>query len=182
MKELKTPAFTIRLMRQIAFVSALFAVVLCSLILVNWFQLQRTDPLNTPVLKKSIEILSNQPDDRQLRDQVRMLDLLARKAYFTSQWQIRTGGYLLLICIMVVVICLKTTEYIQKRLPDIPGARNDTFWIDRKINRKWVAYTGAGIAALALLFAFLTHKELGKMPGEESSRQTDTIAAGGIAR
>ncbi|MCK9421596.1 MAG: PQQ-binding-like beta-propeller repeat protein [Bacteroidales bacterium] len=182
MKEQKNPASTIRLLRQIAFVSILFAAILCILILVNWFQLQRADPLNTPVLKTTIERLSNNPDDQQLRDQLRTLDLLARKAYFTSQWQICTGGYLLLISILVVVICLKTIDFIQKKIPDLPGAKTDTFWIDRKINRKWVAFTGIGIVLISLVLAFFTHDELGKMLGEENSRQTDTITDQGLTK
>ncbi|MCK9203574.1 MAG: PQQ-binding-like beta-propeller repeat protein [Bacteroidales bacterium] len=176
MKKPDSPDPTIKLLRQIAFVSALFAVVLCILILVNWLQLHRADPLNSPAVKTMIDRLGSDPDNAQLREQVRTLDLLSRKAYFTSQWQIRTGGYLLLISVLIIAICLKTIEYFHKKLPDLPEIKNNTYWIDRKINRRWVGYTGGAVVLVTLVFAFLSHNELENMLGNAVSRGTDTIS------
>ena len=39
--------------------------------------------------------LQDDPQNTVLKEQIRALDLLARKAYFTNQWQIRAGGFLL---------------------------------------------------------------------------------------
>jgi outer membrane protein assembly factor BamB len=158
----KSPDKTIRLLQSIAFASAMLAFVLCILISVNYFQVKSSDPLNSPVMKSMIEKFKNNPDDEQLKAEIRELDLLARKAFFTNQWQIRTGGYLLLFSVLVVIICMKTVELMTAKIPEVPGTTTDNFWDIRKLNRKWVAYSGIFLVCISLLFAFLTHNELGK--------------------
>ena len=153
---------TIRLLQSIAFAAALLAFVICILVSVNYFQVKSSDPLNSPVMKSLIEKFKSNPDDEQLKAEIRELDLLARKAFFTNQWQIRTGGYLLLFSILVVIICLKTAELMTAKIPVVPDAATDNFWDLRKINRKWVAYSGIFLVCISLIFAFLTHNELGK--------------------
>jgi outer membrane protein assembly factor BamB len=156
------PQKTIRLLHSIAFAAAMLAFVICILVSVNYFQVKSSDPLNSPVMKSLIEKFKSNPDDEQLKAEIRELDLLARKAFFTNQWQIRTGGYLLLFSVLIVIICLKTAELMTAKIPVIPDAATDNFWDMRKINRKWVAYSGIFLVCISLLFAFLTHNELGK--------------------
>ena len=161
MSKEKPPVSVIRTLRQIAFVSGFFAALLCFLLIVNWFQLQRADPLNSRALQSLNERLAANPDDQQLRDDVRTLDLLSRKAYFTSQWQIRTGGCLLLVSLLVMVICLQTIGYIRKKMPDLPAATRETYWIEQRINRKWIIATGTGILTVSLFVAFLSYHQAG---------------------
>jgi outer membrane protein assembly factor BamB len=156
------PQNTIRLLHSIAFAAAMLAFVICILVSVNYFQVKSSDPLNSPVMKSLIEKYKITPDDEQLKAEIRELDLLARKAFFTNQWQIRTGGYLLLFSVLIVIICLKTAELMTAKIPVVPDPTTDNFWDLRKINRKWVAYSGIFLVCVSLLFAFLTHNELGK--------------------
>lgn len=170
---------TIRLLHSIAYASALLAFVICILITINYFQVKNSDPLNSPVMKNMIEKFKNNPDDAQLKSEIRELDLLARKAFFTNQWQIRTGGYLLLFSVLIVIICLKSVELLTAKLPAIPDATTDNFWDMRKINRKWVAYSGIFLVIISLLFAFLTHNELGNtlsLSVKSSGLTTDSAA------
>jgi len=160
--EKKTSEKTIRLLQSIAFASAMLAFVLCILISVNYFQVKSSDPLNSPVMKSLTEKYKSNPDDEQLKAEIRELDLLARKAFFTNKWQIRTGGYLLLFSVLIVIICLKSVELIMVKLPAVPDDKTDNFWNLRKINRKWVAYSGIFLVCISLLFAFLTHNKLGE--------------------
>jgi len=162
MKDQKSPVPTIKLLQNVAFVSALFAVLLCVLIIVNFIQLKRADPLNTAAMNTLIERLKSNPDDDQLRSEIRTLDLLARKAFFTNQWQVRAGGYLLFISILLVIASLKTIDFLRKKLPDEPSARADNFWEKRKINRKWVAFSGGVLVVTSLILVVFTHNDLGK--------------------
>lgn len=162
MNEKKSPDKTIRLLHSIAFAAAMIAFVICILVSVNYFQVKSSDPLNSPVMKSLVEKFKSNPDDEQLKAEIRELDLLARKAFFTSQWQIRTGGYLLLFSVLIIIICLKSVELIQTKMPVPPAPSAGNFWDSRKINRKWVAYSGIFLVVVSLLFAFLTHNELGK--------------------
>ena len=156
------PEKTIKLLQSIAFAGAMLAFVLCILISVNYFQVKSSDPLNSPVMKSLIEKYKSNPDDEQLKAEIRELDLLARKAFFTNKWQIRTGGYILLFSVLIVIICLKSVELMMVKLPSVPDDKTDNFWDLRKINRKWVAYLGIFLVCISLLFAFLTHTKLGE--------------------
>jgi outer membrane protein assembly factor BamB len=142
--------------------SAIFAMILCVLIIVNYIQVKRADPLNTIALKAMVERLHSNPGDDLLRQDIRTLDLIARKAFFTSQWQIRMGGYLLFFSLLLVVICMKSVELMQKNIPAMPAGDRPDPWSLRKTNRAWVAYTGMAIVAISLLIVVLTHQELGK--------------------
>jgi len=155
-------AATRKLLQNIAIASAIFAVILCVLIIVNYIQLKRADPLNSKALLTLVDRLHTNQDDESLRQEIRELDLLARKAFFTNQWQVRMGGYLLFVSLLVIVICVKATELMQKTLPEVPSADKRDFWQLRKINRLWVIYTGLFIVILSLFIVFLTHHELGK--------------------
>lgn len=181
MNTLNSSDKNIRLLHSIAFAAALLAFVICILVSVNYFQVKSSDPLNSPVMKSLVEKYKSNPDDEQLKAEIRELDLLARKAFFTNQWQIRTGGYLLLFSVLVVIICLKSAELMTAKLPVVPGATTDDFWNMRKINRKWVAYSGLSLVGVSLLFAFLTHNELGKTLTEAtktSGSSADTAKSG----
>ncbi len=162
MKIGKSPLNTIRLLENISLGSAVFAVVLCVLIIVNYIQIKRADPLNTPAMTILVEKLQNDPGNDQLRQEIRTLDLLARKAFFTSQWQVRMGGYLLFISILLLASCIKTIELIRVKLPEEPAGKPALFWETTRLRRTWLIYSGAGLVVLTLLLAWLTHENLGK--------------------
>ncbi len=162
MKTGKSPQNTIRLLENISLGSAVFAVVLCFLIIVNFIQIKRADPLNTPAMTALIEKLQSDPGNEQLSQEIQTLDLLARKAFFTAQWQVRTGGYLLFISILLLVSCFKAIELISVKLPKEPAGKPPMFWETRILKRQWLVYSGASLLALTLLLAWLTHKDLGK--------------------
>jgi outer membrane protein assembly factor BamB len=149
-------------LRYIAGASAIFALILCVLIVVNFIQIKRSDPLNSQVMKVLVERMHANPQDEQLRQDIREIDLLSRKAFFTSQWQVRMGGYLLFFSLLVAVICIKTIELLHKSMPEVPSNIKSDLWITGSARRSWVAYTGIAIVIGAALLVFLTHRELGK--------------------
>jgi len=171
----------IRLLQSIALAGSMLAFVMCILLTINYFQVKSSDPLNSPVMKNLIEKFKNNPDDEQLKAEIRQLDLLARKAFFTSQWQIRTGGYILLFSVLIIVICLKTIELLTAKIPESPQTATGNFWDLQKINRKWVAYCGIFLVGISLLFAFFTHNELGKtldLSAKSSGSASDSTERG----
>jgi len=161
MEYFKPSAKTIGLLQRVAITAGLFAFIICMLILVNYYQLNRADPLNSPALKVLVEKSKSNPDDEQVKLEIRELDLLARKAFFTNRWQIKTGGYLLIFSVLIIVICLKTIELFRAKIPEVPGAKQDSFWDDRLLNRKWITYSGSFLVMASLFFAYLSHNQLG---------------------
>ncbi len=178
MKTWKPDIKTVRLLQNVALVSGIFALLLSLLIIFNFIQTRRADPLNAATLKVLHERLMANPSDDQLRTEIRELDLLARKAYFTNQWQIRTGGLILFASILLVVLSLKTIELLKKNLPEMPASKLELFWADRKLNRRCVAITGIVLVLLALVFAVFTRDPLGDSLKAVSERKVDDVPEG----
>ena len=153
---------TMQLLRRIALIIGIVAFILCILIIANFIQVTRVDPLNTPAMTIMLEKLKNNPGDEALRNEIRELDLLSRKAFFTSRWQIRTGGYILLVCVLIIIICMKWIELIRPKIPPLPEPVRDRFWEHRKANQRWIIYTGIFLVAGSLILAYLTYTEIGK--------------------
>ena len=87
------------LARKLMIITALFASVLSILMIANYIQTKTIEPLKSPALSQLMLQLQKEPENQALKEQIRALDLLARRAYFTNQWQVRTGGFLLFACI-----------------------------------------------------------------------------------
>ncbi len=149
----------VQLWKAISYVAAIFSFIICFLIIANYFQINRIDPVNTEIINNLVERLNQNPNDEALREEIREIDLLARKAYFTNQWQIRTGGYFLLIGVIIFVISIQLMNSAKKITPEV-GDKDENNLFIQKTARKWVSIGGAGIVVLALLFAFLSHNKL----------------------
>lgn len=148
----------IRIWKRIAQIAGVFAFIISMLLIVNYAQYKRIDPVETELINSLVERLNENPEDNKLREQIRTVDLLARKAYFTSQWQIRTGGYLLLLSIAVLVIAMQIIK--SKSLLEVVVTDKEDSFFEQKNARKWISISGVILVATALTFAFLTHNEL----------------------
>ena len=83
--------------RNIAIISALFLFTFSVMLITNYFQVSSAQPIQSEMienLKQANETLGNNP---QLQEQIRELDLLARKAYFINLGRLKTGVAILLI-------------------------------------------------------------------------------------
>ena len=149
-----------RLWNKIAIVSGIFAFLICFLLIANYVQINRLDPVNTEAVNTLVKRLSENPNDEALRNEIRALDLLVRKAYFTDQWQLRTGGYILLISIAIMVISIQLSRAAQPINPIVDENPSEIDQILKKISKKWISIGGAAIVVIALTLAFLTHDKL----------------------
>ncbi len=149
-----------RLLRRIALIAGIFSCMVCLLMIANYIQLKRADPINMKVITALVERLHQNPADDQLREEIRTLDLLYRKAYFTSQWQIRMGGYLLLAGLAVMVIALQWISLSRKRQPVLSALHEENSFLAQRKARNLVMTGGISLLVLALFFGFLSHREL----------------------
>jgi outer membrane protein assembly factor BamB len=161
------------LWRRIAQVAAIFIIIVSALLLINYLQYNRIDPVNTELINSLVLKLNESPDDIQLREQIRELDLLSRKAYFTNRWQVRTGGYILLILIGVLVISLQVIRSYSPKNVSLDDVQNP--FTQNKKAQKWITWSGLTLVIIALITAYLTHNALGKLP-EPVYNQTKEIA------
>ena len=164
------------LARGIAWVAILFSLVVSAMLITNYLQLQSVDPLESPALQTLVDRLHDNPDDEVLKEDIRALDLLIRKAYFTSQWQIRTGAYMLIFGILVFVLAIRYQKSLKSGLEELESIEKDPF-LDKQLARKWVVYSGAGVLALALISGFLSNNILNEYQPEiqEVNSQADSV-------
>lgn len=147
--------------RGVAYGAAAFTLIVCVLVIANYWQTKAMDPLNSKALASLMQKLEKDPANQELRDQIRALDLLSRKAYFVSQWQLQTGAYLLLGGVIVLLAALKTMSSVRKTAPALAGklVENEA-WLASAKARQWL--TGAGIVLLgtAIIFAGFSYHDI----------------------
>lgn len=157
--------------RILAIIAASFAFVITLLLIVNYVQYKSMNPVETELIHSLVLRLNENPDDSQLRDEIRALDLVSRKAFFTSQWQIRTGAYLLLMSVSVLLIAMQMQ--LSQAPKEVILDENESPFLAHRKARFWVSILGAGIVLLALFFAFLSHQQLSSQL--EKTTQTSAI-------
>ncbi|NOR86179.1 MAG: PQQ-binding-like beta-propeller repeat protein [Bacteroidales bacterium] len=148
----------INIWMRIAQIAGLFVFSISMLLIVNYAQYKRIDPVETELINSLVLRLNENPEDIQLRNEIRALDLLVRKAYFTNQWQVRTGGYLLLLSVAILIIAMQMMKSKGEKEVVISNVGNS--FIEQKKARFWISIGGGFIVILALVFAFLSHNEL----------------------
>jgi outer membrane protein assembly factor BamB len=150
-----------QVLKGIALVALIFAMVVCVLVIASYFQINRMDPVNTEVINSLVERLNENPKDELLKHQIQELDLLARKAYFINQWQVKMGGYLILLSLAVFVIAYQLMDANnRKQVLANPDQPKDILGIQKNA-RIGIALVGGSLVILALLLAFFMHTQLG---------------------
>lgn len=143
--------------------------------LLNYRQLVVTDPLDTEVMQTMVERLKGETSNEQLKLEIRNLDLMARNAYFTSKWQIRTGAFLLFGGIIIMIVALRM--YYSFKAEIVPPATGETSLdIELLISRRWILTSLFFIFGAALITALLSIDHLSTAYVlTESSVQKDEI-------
>lgn len=159
----KKPEFTPdrakgRIAAAIATVSGLFTFVMAALLIVNYLQVRATDPLDNPeLLRLRQELAGASGDTEPLVEQIRALDLLARRAFFTSQAQLRTGGYLLFAAAVVFLVSMRLAARWNPRTPPPRGpAEPANYWRAVMQARELITGTAVILVLVTLTAAYMT--------------------------
>ena len=138
-----------------AIIAAVFSVLMSLLMLFNYYKLSTNDPIESETLKALVERLNTDPQNEQLLNEIRAFDLMARKAYFTSKWQIEIGGVLLLLGAIVFVVALR---YYSKATSKIERPETETLsgQMARVLASKWILGIGLLFVVLAIGASFLS--------------------------
>lgn len=143
----------LKLSGQILKISGVFCLIVATLLIANFWQMKKSEPLESKTIDALVERLSKEPDNEALKEEIRGFDLLARKAYFTSTWQVKTGAWLLLFGTVVFAVALKVNSDIRKQiLPPEPSGEEPL--AARKKASLWLLSAGALFIVLAILAAF----------------------------
>ena len=129
------------------------------LLIANFVQTKLNKPIDNKTIPALVKRLSENPSDETLKTEIRAFDLMARKAYFTSQWQIRTGSYLMFLGIIISILAIRFVLSAKSKLNEIDKA-NEVVGLDKLVAQKWVIYVGSGLVVLALVSGFLSSNSL----------------------
>ena len=91
----------IKLARQVAIIAGGFGLLLAVLLIANFIQTKLNNPIENKTIPALVKRLNENPSDEALKAEIRAFDLMARKAYFTSQWQLRTGAHLMFLGLII---------------------------------------------------------------------------------
>jgi len=145
-----------RILRQ---ASGTLAILVGLTMIFAFIQLKYLKPLENPALVFLKEQYDNNPDNEEIREQIRALDLMARKAYFSARWQVKTGSYILLASVLVFVVCQRLISGSQKKIPAYPADGQDLEKV-KKYTRKYLIYSASGIIIFAIILSFIMLKDL----------------------
>ncbi len=151
-----------RVALAITVVSGFFVALVFVLLVVNYLQVRAMDPINNTLINELRDQYAAAPDqDVVLAQRIRDLDLLTRKAFFTSQYHLRAGGLLLLVGVVVFLLAFKNMARWRAELPQLaetPPAEIE--WLSYATSRHLIAWTGVVLLAGGLLASHMTESIL----------------------
>lgn len=99
----------------IAIISALFSVAVTAVLVADYYRIKKAQPLTSPALIQLRERLQDNPEDENLKKQIRELDFIARKAHFNSEARMKDGVILLLGGVLISLIAIQIYFSLNKK-------------------------------------------------------------------
>ena len=166
----------IKLAQNIAIIAGIFCSVVALLLLLNFWQISKTDPIKSKALEVLFERIKDDPNNDALKAEIRNYDLLARKAYFNSQWQIETGAVLLIFGAVILAFALRV-YYSAKAKIEAPEKVLENEIASRMLAQKGIIITGVVIFVLAIAASFASVNYLEKYDAEATVAENETQPA-----
>ncbi len=159
----------IRIFNRVSLAAGIFTVVIAITMLFSLIQIKIINPLDTPALQSVKAQFDSNPDSKELAEQVRAVDLMSRKAYFSSRWQVETGSYLLLAGAVVFVLFQRLVAGSGKPVRSFQPDRPDI--ISEKVsNRRYLMISACAVTILAIISSFVLRSDL-PAPGRASAAE-----------
>lgn len=155
----------IGVLKVVSQIAGIFTLVVAITMLFTLIQLKTINPLDNPALISVKEQFDKDPANASKAEQVRAMDLMARKAYFSSRRQVETGSYLFLAGALIFILCQRLISDSQKVSPALPGTKPDMLSIQGK-NRKYLIAAASVIAVAAIASSFLLRRDLPDTAGK----------------
>lgn len=150
--------------RNVAVITSLFIVIFSVMMAVNYIQTRGSLIHENEVLAQ-LKVLSDQnSENTELFDQIRQLDLMARKAFFVNKNALTSGIFILVVLFIVLVVSLRIYYDGLKDLPDKEIDPIDD-WAMKTLARKYVRWTGIGFAVMSVMFIMLNMELYSLFPG-----------------
>lgn len=143
--------------KPLAIIAAGVILFTSVLMILNYVQISIYHPVESNTIDQLVIKLDGSDDDVVLREQIRAVDLMARKAYFSYLWQLETGAWIVLIFGILLYASLKVLRS-GKTIESVVAAKKVHFWEVKSRERKWMLMSTGGIAVIALFVALNSGK------------------------
>lgn len=163
----------LQLSQNIALIAGIFCTAVALLLLLNFWQVSKSDPIESKALEALVERLKQEPNNEELKAEIRDFDLLARKAYFNSQWQVKTGAFLMLFGAIVLAFALQV-YYAAKSKIDEPDAKHENEIASRILAQKGIIIVGVVVMVFAVVASFATVNHLNYYNAEGLTAESET--------
>ena len=130
-----------------AMVAGMFSAVVCALLMYEYWLRPAEDPLESVDYTSLKTILTQQPDNEEIRRAITDVDLLLRKEYFRQRKFAAIGALLLAGGLAVCVIAARSATTLRRRLP-MPAAQAAPVDLETQ-------WTGVGRWSVAVLAGLL---------------------------
>jgi outer membrane protein assembly factor BamB len=150
---------TMKIAANTAMVAFVFSFLVAILLMLNYYRLKANDPLELKSMELLVERLKDEPNSEELKNEIRSLDLLARKAFFTSQWQVKTGRYILLLGSIIWIFAMRYYFSARSSIEE-PGDEQVGEVTARTFSQRWIMIAGGAILLLAFLASFAVNDHL----------------------
>jgi outer membrane protein assembly factor BamB len=164
------------ILRNVAAVSAVFVLTFSIMLTTNYFQVRGVHPLQAEVMETLRQINDETGNNVELQEQIRQLDLLARKAYFIRLDHLMTGVYILIAALAVFIVTLRL-YYAEDKI--IPGKQITPVdeWMIKTHSRRYIHWITSGLVVAALVFVFLSspYMRMNKEKSTEEDGVSDSI-------
>ena len=139
-----------QVVRGVQWSSSITILIIGVLLIATLIQTKIHDPVNNETLSGLIQRIEKESSDQQLKDEIRTLDLLSRKAYFTSVNQLKTGSVLFFAALAVFLIMWRIRAALSPVKVTIDNKKG-SWWQSQTRSAKAVAFTAAFFAAAVIL-------------------------------
>jgi outer membrane protein assembly factor BamB len=157
----------IKILNGISQASAIFTLMVALTMVFGLVQLKIVKPLDSPSLLSVKEQYDRDPSNKEKAEEVRAMDLMARRAYFTSRWQVETGSYLLIAGAVIFILTRRILAGNEKPEPTFPSEKPDIV-IQKKRYRRYLIIAASLITTAAIISSFILRTSLPE-PGRQAS-------------
>lgn len=169
---------SLKIFKGISLVSGVFTLLIAFTMLFSLIQLKTINPLDNPALVSVKEQFDRNPDSREKAEQVRAMDLMARKAYFSSRWQVETGSYLMLAGAVVFILFQRLIAGSEKPARNLYPNKPDII-LEKRRYQKYLIVAAGSVTVLAVISSFVLRTTLPSAGSTSSppAKTTETSTA-----
>jgi outer membrane protein assembly factor BamB len=149
----------VKIFKGISLISGIFTLLVAFTMIFTLIQLKTINPLDSPALLSVKEQFDRTPDSKDKAEQVRAMDLMARKAYFSSRWEVETGSYLMLAGAVIFVLFQRLIAGSEKPARNLYPDKPDIKKEKNKYQRLLIIAAGT-VTILAVISSFVLRTNL----------------------